>query len=622
MPEGAIFLIPLKLEKCEIPHRLRSWQYLEYFPPAKRSSAYKKLLDSLSSRADKVGIPVAGRPAVHVDPPPSPARFFDAKKTPRNLMLALLILLVGIALFFIRSKSGQIQPTAIPAITFPAVVSPTLTSTTPSVDNPSVCGETEQIPLESNPNRFIRNQGVSNFNVDNTSGVLNNTIRALAIDRTGLWIGYFGSDKNPTNGVGHYDKKSFANCDFSKIIGSQNINALAISKSGKIWVGTEKNGLLSFDGKEWHLYTTRDGLPSNEIYRLTIDAQDNVWVGTWEGVAKFDGTNWSVPYQVQNNTIFNNHISAIAFDSEQNIWIGHMRDGVSEYRQSDSKWISYTVSTENGLAGDELRSIIVRPQSAKQPESVWFGTEGGGISRFEQGAWTVYRVEDGLPSNEVSDLTLDRYNRIWAATAKGVAYFDDKVWKIYDTLDTTTIAIGSSCGDTPCPFDDDHVWTSTPAMGLTHSRIPLPDAVLKVKSICFVTSSREPICPALSFDTSSTTPIVTAVYPVSLKSDETLRFEITVSPEGIYDLREDRGDFMSNADGNDLNLFGAWPRISVKGIVDTGQPYIFTDYDNPFVAPKLSDGLQEEQFVSTWRMWRFTRYVGPYIRLMFTVKNN
>lgn len=533
-------------------------------------------------------------------------------------MFLVVFVFVVVALFFIITNENPQSPTPTPIALSPTAAIVISTSTLQT----SFCGEADQTPVDLGIPRFIRSQGVSSFNTENTPGFLNNTVRALAIDQTRLWIGYFGSDKNSANGLGHYDKKSFSNCDFSKVLETQNINTIAVSQSGNIWVGTEKNGVLSFDGKEWRLYTIREGLPSNEIFELTIDAQDNIWVGTWEGIAKFDGTNWSVPYQVQNDTIFNNHVSSIAFDSEQNIWIGHISDGISEYRQTDDKWIYYTTSTENGLAGDEIRSIIIRPQTAEQPESVWFATADGGISRFEKDKWTVYRVEDGLPSNDVSALALDRYNRIWAATAKGVVYFDDKVWKIYDTLDTSTIAIGSSCPDAPCPFDDDHVWTGTAEMGLTHSRLPLPDSVLKVTSICFVTFHRERSCPSLLSDDSLSIQTVTAIYPAQLESGETLRFEITVSPEGIYELREDRGDFMSNTDDNDFNLFGAWPVIGIKGVVETGQPFTFTDYDNPFVAPKLPEGVQEKEFVSTWRMWMYTRYVGPYIRLIFMVKNN
>ena len=48
-PEGAIFVIPLRLDECDIPRRLRSWQYADYFP-SNRESAYDRLLKSLQTR--------------------------------------------------------------------------------------------------------------------------------------------------------------------------------------------------------------------------------------------------------------------------------------------------------------------------------------------------------------------------------------------------------------------------------------------------------------------------------------------------------------------------------------------------------------------------------------------
>jgi ATP-dependent Clp protease ATP-binding subunit ClpA len=51
-PEGTIFLIPLRLENCEIPIRLRDWHYVDYF----ESDGFEKLMNSLRERALKVGI--------------------------------------------------------------------------------------------------------------------------------------------------------------------------------------------------------------------------------------------------------------------------------------------------------------------------------------------------------------------------------------------------------------------------------------------------------------------------------------------------------------------------------------------------------------------------------------
>jgi formylglycine-generating enzyme required for sulfatase activity len=69
MPEGAIFLIPLKLEDCEVPRRIRTWQWVDYFPPANRVNAYKRLLASLKLRAEKVGVSLGKKAGAPIDPP-------------------------------------------------------------------------------------------------------------------------------------------------------------------------------------------------------------------------------------------------------------------------------------------------------------------------------------------------------------------------------------------------------------------------------------------------------------------------------------------------------------------------------------------------------------------------
>jgi hypothetical protein len=51
-PEGAVYLIPVRLEECEPPRRLRPWQYADYFPAESRKGAYERLLVSLRMRAD------------------------------------------------------------------------------------------------------------------------------------------------------------------------------------------------------------------------------------------------------------------------------------------------------------------------------------------------------------------------------------------------------------------------------------------------------------------------------------------------------------------------------------------------------------------------------------------
>src|SRR5215510_14422459 len=54
-PEGTLYIFPVRLEECELPRRLRTWQYADYFE-GQRDRAFQRLLFSLKRRADGLGL--------------------------------------------------------------------------------------------------------------------------------------------------------------------------------------------------------------------------------------------------------------------------------------------------------------------------------------------------------------------------------------------------------------------------------------------------------------------------------------------------------------------------------------------------------------------------------------
>jgi hypothetical protein len=61
-PEGTLFVIPVRLEECDPPRRLRSWQYADYFPEGERDAAYQRMLVSLRMRAKRLGLSMISLP--------------------------------------------------------------------------------------------------------------------------------------------------------------------------------------------------------------------------------------------------------------------------------------------------------------------------------------------------------------------------------------------------------------------------------------------------------------------------------------------------------------------------------------------------------------------------------
>jgi ligand-binding sensor domain-containing protein/signal transduction histidine kinase len=67
------------------------------------------------------------------------------------------------------------------------------------------------------------------------------------------------------------------------------VNIMLEDKNGYLWIGTHGGGLARFDGREFKVYTTLDGLSSNIITYLKLDSDQNLWIIHPRGMTKFDG---------------------------------------------------------------------------------------------------------------------------------------------------------------------------------------------------------------------------------------------------------------------------------------------------------------------------------------------
>ena len=108
-----------------------------------------------------------------------------------------------------------------------------------------------------------------------------------------------------------------------------------------------------------------------------------------------------------------------------NLWFGTNGGGVSKY---DGKtFVNYT--TEHGLASNVVWCI-----TQDHAGNLWFGTDGSGVSKYDGEAFTNYTTGDGLPDNVVFSILEDKKNNLWFATlAGGVSKWDGKRYTIYTT---------------------------------------------------------------------------------------------------------------------------------------------------------------------------------------------
>ncbi|HNW88969.1 MAG TPA: two-component regulator propeller domain-containing protein [Bacteroidales bacterium] len=163
-------------------------------------------------------------------------------------------------------------------------------------------------------------------------------------------------------------------------------------------------------------------LPSDYVGGgIAIDTNNNVWVGTDSGVAKFDGTNWTV-FTMAVDGLPSDIITCLAVDRlTNNIWIGTDGDGVAKY--DGAAWTTYTVA--DGICDNGIHYI-----AGDNNGCIWFGSWGSGISKLEDTTWTTYNAGNGFPEDQgslasVYYIHVDASNNKWFGTDLGLVKYNN-----------------------------------------------------------------------------------------------------------------------------------------------------------------------------------------------------
>ncbi|MCK4412315.1 MAG: hypothetical protein KAY32_02100 [Candidatus Eisenbacteria sp.] len=270
-------------------------------------------------------------------------------------------------------------------------------------------------------------------------------------------------------GTNHYGIAILDGTDWSSYttensdLGDNYVNDVHIS-DGILWVCAQFTGLWEFDGATWENYNSgNSGLLGDIILSADTDSQGNLWLGTagWDGpygqngaVAKYDGSSWT-NYYLDNSGLIDDDALQVAVDLGDTVWVG-TEEGISKF-DGVSGWTSYHTGN-SGLIENHVQAIAFDAQNGK-----WFATLGG-VSNLNGETWTSYTTADGLPSNRVQDIGVSDLGVIWVATEGGAASFEvGRGWTAYTQ--------GGGLGDndlTAVGFGPDNiVWFGSYRSGIT-----------------------------------------------------------------------------------------------------------------------------------------------------------
>ncbi len=185
--------------------------------------------------------------------------------------------------------------------------------------------------------------------------------------------------------------------------------AIAQTPDGYVWLGTE-DGLVRFDGVRFTLFDQRaiPGLRSNEIRALLVDHAQNLWIGT-HGGGLTCLSHGKFKVLDARSGLSSDSILALYEDRVGALWIG--TDGGGLIQLKDGKFRTFRKT--DGLADDAVFSI-----SGDDAGTLWIGTHGG-LSRFAEGKFTTLGTKDGLDSDYIRCTYVDRHRNVWIGTNDG-----------------------------------------------------------------------------------------------------------------------------------------------------------------------------------------------------------
>ncbi len=294
-------------------------------------------------------------------------------------------------------------------------------------------------------------------------GLSHSSVRSLLEVQGSLWVGTHG---------GGLSVRAPGEQDFTRLpkeIAGDTVYALLEDSLGELWIGSNDGiDILGAERRHVRRYRHDPGDPESlgdDVVRCLLeDRSGTIWIGTrGAGLDRFDpATGGFLHYRHDpgdDRTLGSDRVYALLEDSLGDLWVG--TSGGLAVRSPDvvppgdvppgdvpPGVVPPGVVAPNpgfrrhlNVPGDatSLRGDVVLSLFADRAGTIWIGTQGGGLNRFERpsGTFTAFTEADGLSNDVVYAITEDRLGRLWLGTNRGLSRFDPTAgnWASYDPDD-------------------------------------------------------------------------------------------------------------------------------------------------------------------------------------------
>lgn len=289
-------------------------------------------------------------------------------------------------------------------------------------------------------------------------------IGKLQVFETDLWLITKGGKLE----VFHLETETFSLIQYfgKSVIPIPPVRSILVEDKEKIWIGTENDGLYLVDGNlevQQHFQkdtTQMNKLVSNKINQIFRDSEESIWILTDNGINKISD-NFILTYMegiqcnimiedpssrvyvgTQKNGVFleikyrksfiqlsgmargidfppDLRVFSLHFDLQLRLWIGTYGDGLYILNNAKYEVAHYLPkrNSNNIIANRDILSIF-----SDEDQGVWLGTDGGGISYFDDKTTSLRALLDSdlqedVPIEQITSITTGNDSTVWYGTS-------------------------------------------------------------------------------------------------------------------------------------------------------------------------------------------------------------
>jgi signal transduction histidine kinase/ligand-binding sensor domain-containing protein len=181
--------------------------------------------------------------------------------------------------------------------------------------------------------------------------------------------------------------------------------SLAQTRNGDVWMGTRDAGLFRLTSNK--ILALQKGLPDLKVNCVAADGDQNLWVGTDNGVVRWNGDELTAGGFPASR----NHFQALAMvkDRDGNLWVGTDSQGLLRFN---------TQGVASLPESDAVSRNAVTALFEDREGNLWIGSSNG-IERLRDSRFVTYSTPEGLPTDGSNPVFVDAENRMWFPSVSG-----------------------------------------------------------------------------------------------------------------------------------------------------------------------------------------------------------